>query len=139
MSANSREIVQRYFDEVLNGYHTGLADELFTGDFLFHFPGSPEPLARAGWQATSDQFRSAFPDQHTTVDALIAADGDVAARFTFRGSQTGDFMGMPASGRSATMTGMAMFRLEGDRIAEHWVEFDALGLMQQLGAMPAPA
>jgi predicted ester cyclase len=72
-----------------------------------------------------------------TVDAQYE-DGDVVvSRWTARGTQTGDLPMLPATGRSATVTGMLVERYEGDRIAETWSNWDTLGMLQQLGAIPA--
>ena len=62
----------------------------------------------------------------------------VAARIRFRGTHRGGFMGIPATGRAVTFTSMEFNRVVGGRVAEHWVLIDLLGLLQQLGAAPAP-
>ena len=83
-------------------------------------------------------FFAAFPDiQHTLEDQL--ADGDrVAVRLTVAGTQTGEFQGLPASGKHVRIGSINIFRCEGGKIAEQWVETDSLGMLQQLGAMPSP-
>lgn len=139
MEDQTAHVVRRYFEEVLNAGNSGAADSLLTGDFIMRFPGSPEPLAREGWEATNQQFRTAFPDQATSVDDIVVQGDKAAARFTFRGTQSGEFMGLPATNQRVSMTGIAIFELRGGRIAEHWVEFDAAGLMRQLTGVPAGA
>jgi len=70
----------------------------------------------------------------------VIAEGDkVVARYTFHGTIKGDFMGIPAAGKSTTLTAIDILRFEGDKIAEHWGEADMLSMMQQLGAIPAPS
>lgn len=73
-----------------------------------------------------------------TVDIVIAEGDKVAYRYTWQGTHTGELQGVAATGRRATIIGMAICRLEGGRVAEEWWSTDSLGLMQQLGAVPAP-
>jgi steroid delta-isomerase-like uncharacterized protein len=69
---------------------------------------------------------------------MIAEENKVAARFTARGIHKGNFMGLPATGKSITMTGIEIFRIENGKIIELWGEVNLLGLMQQLGLFPEP-
>ena len=131
-------IYRRWFEEVVSG-DLALADELLTPGYRLHFPGVPEPLDREGHKALLTMFRTAFPDWVETVEDVIA-DGDrVAIRVTGRGTHLGDFQGIPPTGREVTASGIGIARLEGERIAESWAAYDALGMLQQLGAVPAPA
>lgn len=138
-TSETTTIVRQYMEAGVNQGDVSIVDTLLAPDFVFHFPGSPVPLNSQGWAQTTRLFQSAFPNQNTTVDELIGDDGLAAARFTFHGTHTGDFQGIPPTGKAVTMTGMAFWRLAGGRIAEHWVELDTIGLMQQLGAIPGPA
>ena len=82
---------------------------------------------------------SAFPDLHLQPEHLIAQNGLVAVRFSVRGTHRGEFLGVPASGREVRFESMEVFRLASGKIAEQWVVMNALGLLQQLGAIPSPA
>jgi len=83
-------------------------------------------------------FRTAFPDVRFTVEDQIA-DGDLLAnRFTVRGTHQGEFMGIPPTGKQATVSGIDMIRVRDGKVVEHWVQMDQMGLMQQLGLMPSP-
>lgn len=84
-------------------------------------------------------FRAAFPDWTESVDDVVAEGKEVVIRVTGRGTHEGEFQGVAPTGRSVTATGVGIGRIENGRIAESWAEYDALGLMQQLGAIPAPA
>jgi steroid delta-isomerase-like uncharacterized protein len=133
----NKAVVRQYVDENLNRGNVEVIDELFAADAGFHFPGNPRAMDREGLKQTSLLFHSAFPDQHTSLGDLFA-DGDrVAARFAFRGTHQGDFQGIPPTGRAVTMDGMGIWQIADGKIAEHWVQFDALGLMQQIGAIPS--
>ena len=140
MSAEANQaLVRRYLDEGVNQGNVRIADELFAPNFTFYFPGNPEPMNREGWAQTTTLFHAGFPDQHTVTDDMLAEGDKVAARFTFHGTHTGNFQGIPPTGKAVTMGGMAFWRIVGGKIAEHWVQIDALGMMQQLGVIPGPA
>jgi steroid delta-isomerase-like uncharacterized protein len=84
-------------------------------------------------------YRAAFPDLNFTIEQQLG-DGDlVATRWSARGTQDGELMGIPASGKQATVTGITIDRFEDGRIAESWTNWDTLGLLQQIGAIPSLA
>jgi len=80
----------------------------------------------------------AFPDWQVTVEDMIAEGDKVVARYTAHGTQRGELLGIPATGKSVTTTAIDIFRIADSKIAEHRVESDTLGLMQQLGVLLAP-
>ncbi len=80
-----------------------------------------------------------FPDYTGTTDLLIAEDDLVAVRYTVSGTHTGDYEGIEPTGNEAEWTGMAIYRLEDDRITEIWLEEDRLGLLEQLEVVDPPA
>lgn len=134
----NKEVVRRYMQEGVNRGNVSIADHMFTPDFAFHFPGVPVPMDRNGWAQLTQAFQMGFPNQDTTTNDLLAEGDRVAARFTFHGTQSGTFQQIPPTGKAVTMTGMAIWRLADGKIAEHWVETDALGMLQQLGVVPMP-
>ena len=83
-------------------------------------------------------YRTAFPDLRMTIEDMTAEGDRVVVRWTVRGTQTGEMMGMPATGKPTTVTGMFLNRLAAGKIVEGWGNFDALGMMQQLGLIPTP-
>jgi len=94
----------------------------------------------AGGLATMvDGYRRALPDLELTVDQQFAAGEYVASRFTIRGTHRGDLMGVPASGREVVFTGLTLSRCRDGRIAEEWELTDTVGLLGQVGALPAMA
>lgn len=133
MAAKNKAIVRRYFDEVLSAGNIELIETLISATYASHYPagyelgGGPEDVRQI---VTS--VRRAFPGVRFTVDDLIAEGEKVVCRWTFQGVQEGDFMGIPASGRKATVMGIAVYRIVNDQIAEAWFTWDALGLMRQL-------
>ncbi len=82
---------------------------------------------------------AAFPDSNMTIDDTVAEGDRVVSRFTVRGTHRGEFQGIPPTGKQVTITGIAISRIEGGRVVEDWEELNMLGLMQQIGAIPAPA
>ncbi len=133
MAAKNKAIVRRYFDEVLSAGNIELIETLISATYASHYPagyelgGGPEDVRQI---VTS--VRRAFPTVRFTVDDLIAEGDKVVCRWTFHGVQEGDFMGIPASGRKATVMGIAVYRIVNNQIAEAWFTWDALGLMRQL-------
>ena len=133
----NKHLYRRWFEDVVSGGDLPLADELLAPGYRLHFPGMPEPLDREAHKGLVMMFRSAFPDWVETVDEVIAEGDKVVIRVTGRGSHQGEFQGIPATGRQVTATGVGIARVEDGRIVEAWAAYDALGLMQQLGAIPA--
>ena len=137
MSAADNEVLWRRWIQAYNDRNTGEEEALRTADYVAHTPGLP-PFDNASWKQFIWGFSTSFPDLHLTIEDLVSEDGKVAARVTFRGTQRGEFMGIPSTGKQVTFSSMEMNRVVGGKVAEHWVVVDMLGLLQQLGANPAP-
>ena len=84
-------------------------------------------------------FRGAFPDIHFHLEHEIAEGDLVTTRFTGHGTHQGELMGIPATGKEVTFSGIVILRFSNGKIVERWEEFDMMGMMMQLGAIPAPA
>lgn len=140
MSAENKALARRLVEEAYNGGRLDVTDELVAGDFVGHDPSLPEEVrGPAGVKELIAGYRAAFPDIHVTIEDQIA-DGDrVVTRWSVKGTHQGELMGMPATGKQATVTGITIDRIADGRIAESWDNWDTLGLMQQLGAVPALA
>ena len=136
----NKATVRRWITEGWNKGNLSLVDEMYTPDFVQHDPGSPVPVtSHEALKGYVTVFRTAIPDLQFTIDDLVAEADKVLWRFTARGTQTGALMAIPPTGRSATVTGMVLFRFANGKIAEVWVNVDNLGLLQQLGVVPAMA
>jgi steroid delta-isomerase-like uncharacterized protein len=120
----------RPLDEVIANH-----SEYYGDDWVGHFPGMP-PIDAEGHKQYSQVMQAAFPDLERTIEDLVVADDKVVARWTATGTHTGDFNGIPASGRVARSSGITIFRIAGGRVVEEWSESDMLGLLQQVGAIP---
>jgi predicted ester cyclase len=137
----NRALVRRFWEEASRrGLHAVL-EEFLTPDVVSHPPRSASPAPVRGLEAwkrfTAAQF-GAFPDLAVTVEDLVAEGDTVGARVGARGTHAGELMGIPPTGRQVAFTGMEVFRITDGKIVEQWGEFDALGLLQQLGVMSQP-
>jgi steroid delta-isomerase-like uncharacterized protein len=137
MSQDNRAAIDRLNEEVFRQGNTESIDELMTADFVYHNP--PPGLAgdREGFKDFVQYLRQAFADQLYTVHDQIAVDDRVVERWSTTMTHAGDFLGIQPTGKRVTLTGLAIARLEGGRIAEIWEECDLLGLFDQLGSFPA--
>ena len=131
-----RELRRRFDEEIVNGHDLDAIDHWFTDDYTDHVEISGMPSGVEGVRARHAMLFSAMPDIHITVHDVIAEDDRTAARFTITGTDTGGFMGMPATNCSVRVTGMDFMRFRDGLVAEHWGEMDMMGLLQQLGVIP---
>jgi steroid delta-isomerase-like uncharacterized protein len=136
---DNKAIVRRFFEEVLNEKRLDRADELVAPDYLDHaaLPGQGPGLEGAKQQRWAMYF-AAIPDLHSTIDDLVAEEDKVVVRYTGEGTQQGELLGIPPTGKRFRFSGICIIRLAEGKIAENWEEDDVLGLMQQLGVLPAP-
>jgi 3-hydroxyisobutyrate dehydrogenase len=101
-----------------------------------HFPMPGLQPDKEGLTTLLSAFRNAFPDGHVTIDVMVAEDDLVCYHSTARGTHTGEFMGIAATGRPVEVGAIHIHRLAGGKIVEHWGRNDQLGLMRQLGINP---
>jgi steroid delta-isomerase-like uncharacterized protein len=128
---------RRMIEEVFGGGNVDVVDALVHEDAVGHDPAQPGPVnGREGVKASAQGYRGAFPDLVMTVDQSIAEGDMVATRWTARGTHDGELFGIAPTGKQATVTGITIDRFENGLIAESWTNWDTLGLLQQLGAVP---
>jgi predicted ester cyclase len=133
----NKAVIRRLFDALNAGLEptTLTRPEVFAPDEVSYFAGQPfDYAAHAQFDA---MLFTAFPDMQFTIEDLLADGDTVVARTTARGIQTGEFQGIPATGAAATASAIAIYRLAGGKVVEQWLEYDQLGLLQQLGVVPA--
>jgi steroid delta-isomerase-like uncharacterized protein len=137
MSEQNKALDRRIF-ETLSNKNVDALDDLIATDWIDHNlpPGLPPGLD--GTKAVLGMYTSAFPDLKMTVEDQIAEGNKVATRWTATGTQTGELMGMPATGKQITITGIDITRWSGGKSVEHWAQFDQMGMIQQLGVIPTP-
>jgi steroid delta-isomerase-like uncharacterized protein len=138
MSAeNNTTVASQWYGEVFNAGKLELINELFASNFVDHDPSNPLPGLEGVRQLVS-MYRGAFPDLHLTIEDEITEGDKIVTRFTGRGTHKGLLMGIPPTGKRVTITAIDILRFENGKIVEHWGNQDLLGMMQQLGVIPAP-
>ena len=137
MSEQNKTVVRRAIEEVYNQGNLDIVDELVSGDFVAH-AASEDIHGPAGMKQFVASLREAFPDLHLTIDDQVAEGDRVVTRWTARGTHAGTFQGIPPTGKRGTMTGIDIDRVVGGKAIECWTNADYLGLLQQLGVVPAP-
>lgn len=140
MSEANKDIIRRFIDEAWNAGEIDAVDEFIAEDHVDH---DPAQAASAGGRTGARDFivtyLAAFPDAHITIDELIAERDLVMSRWHAAGTHQGELLGIPGSGRAIEITGIGIDRIADGRIAESWGNWDTLGLLAQIGALPAPA
>ena len=138
MPSENKQSVRRLFLELWNYGNLTVADEIFAGNYINHDPASPDfGKGPQGVKQTVTLYRNAFPDLQFTIDQIIEADEFVTTRFTSRGTHKGPLLAIATTNKTIQVEGILISRISRGRIAEGWVKWDALGMMQQLGAVPA--
>ena len=136
--ALNKEVVRRYYEAVVNGGALDALDELAVPDYAEHDPFPGQGAGREGLRARVTMLRTSFR-QHLTIEEMVAEGDRVVVRWTSSGTHHGEFMGIPATGRSVAIAGIDIHAMRDGRMAEHWHVVDLLGLLQQLGVIAPPA
>jgi len=134
----NKAIVRRNFEEVWNQHNPAAIDALFAPDYRWHVPGISVAPGVAGVKQLAEQLFAACPDIRFTIEDQLADGDKVITRFTNAGTHRGEFMGIAATGKRLTNRGIIIDRIVDGKIAESWEEWDALGFLQQTGAVPVP-
>jgi steroid delta-isomerase-like uncharacterized protein len=132
-------LVGRLADEVLTRHNLAALDEIFHADYVEDDPPPGMGPGLEGLRQWLAMWIEAFPDVRWTVEEQIADQDRVWSRSTWHGTHQGPFLGVPATGKSVTVAAWTIDRFEAGKIAESRIIMDALGMMQQLGVIPAPS
>ena len=135
---NNKAVTHQFLEELFNKRNLAIVDALCATNIINHGLG-PGASGSEGTKRSASMYLAAFPDLHFTFEDFIAEGDKVVVRETMSGTQQGELMGIPPSGKQFSVTGIEICRFEGGKIVEHWLESDMLGLLQQLGAIPSPA
>ncbi len=138
MTEKNKALNRRFVEEVINQGDLDVIDELIDPGAVDHAAPPGFPTGREGAKHFATMTRSAFPDLHLTIEDMIAEGDKVVMRGTWSATHEGEFMGIPATGKQVTVSQIDISRVADGRMVEHWGQFDALGLMQQLGVVPPP-
>ena len=134
----NKALARRWFEELFNAQNLEVADEITAPDSVNHDPLLTSlPSGPEGDRYIVNLYHGSFPDAQITIEDQIAEGDRVVTRWTGRGTHRVEFMGVPPSDNRVEIAGMTINRVSGGKIAETWTLYDALGLMQQIGAMPS--
>ncbi len=134
----NKALNRRFVEEVINQGNLDALDELIDPGAVDHAAPPGFPTGREGAKQFVTMMSSAFPDLYLTIEEMVAEGDKVAMRSSWSGTHRGEFMGIPATGKQVTVSQIDISRVADGRMVEHWGQFDALGLMQQLGVVPPP-
>ena len=126
-------MVARFLQELFARGRLEVVDDYLTRDFVDHNPLQGFPGNREGLRETAGAFRRAFPDWRHVPHELIAERDLVVARFAASGTHRGVLLNIPPTGRSISVQGISIFRLERGRIKDRWGLLDQAALLRQLG------
>jgi steroid delta-isomerase-like uncharacterized protein len=138
VSEENKAIMNRLMEEVLNKKNLAAADEIVAEDFVELDPLPGQEQGREGLKQILSMFFAAFPDLRWTVEEQIAEGDKVVSRFTWRGTHRGEFLGISPTGGQVTVKGVVIDRVVEGQFVESRILMDNLGMMQQLGVIPAP-
>ena len=133
--SSNKQLVRRFIDEIFVAGRVDAVDELVAKDFVPHtwpFTGD----GRADLKRAMERVGQGLADAEFAIDDMVAEDDRVAVRLTASATQVGELMGMPGSGRRYTIGEIHIFRIRDGQVVEHWHQFDQMGMMRQLGALP---
>lgn len=134
----NKATVLNFVEQVQNQHNLDAIDELFSPNYVDH-SGMSVPPTIEGTKNLMAMLFAAFPDMHMEVHMQLAEGDRVATYKSLHGTHLGPFMGIPATGKKVAFNIIDIFSVQEGRISEHWTVSDMLGLMQQLGVIPAPS
>jgi steroid delta-isomerase-like uncharacterized protein len=138
MSEENKGIARRAIEEVYGNRYPDAADEIYAPDFVDHDPATPDEMRRGpeGVKQQAAMYGGAFPDIQMAVEDQVAEGDKVVTRWSAQGTRQGELMGLSGSGNQVTVMGITIARVADGKIQEEWTNWDGLGLMEQIGAMP---
>jgi len=140
LSETNKTVSRRFFEEVFGKGKLNVLDEMIATDHVNSGPGAlPQlPTGPDGAKQLVTVYRNAFPDIRFRIDEQIAEGDKVVTRWSADGTHKGELVGIPATGKTSTVTGITVDRFVSGKIAETWGIFDQFGMLQQLGVIPMP-
>jgi steroid delta-isomerase-like uncharacterized protein len=133
----NKAIARRWGEEVWGKGSQAAIDELFAPNFVFNYPAPGATPDLKGYKQTVTMLCGPLSDIRSTAEDMVAEGDKVAVRWTWGGTHKGELMGIPPTGKQVTITGISILRIVGGKIVEEWGEMDMLGMLQQLGVIPA--
>lgn len=137
MSETNKAMIRRLFEEAVNKGNLSVVDESLSNDYVYREPTVGERRGRAGSRELITMYRNAFPDIKITIDEQIAEGDTVVTRWTGTGTHRGELLGVPPTGKTVSVKGVLVSRIVNGKVVEENELYDALGMMRQLGVVPA--
>ena len=135
---DNKVLVRRFIDEIFVQGRKEAVDELLSDDFVGHtWPSTGHP--KDDLKAAIGRTSKGLSDPRFVIEDIIGEGDRVVVRLTAEATQTGEIMGMPGSGKRYSIGEIHIFRVRAGQVAEHWHQFDQMGMMRQLGGMPGGA
>jgi steroid delta-isomerase-like uncharacterized protein len=132
-AAQANAALVRESFEAFNAGDTSRLLTVVAPDLVMHLAEAPEPIrGRETWQQGFEMMKRAFPDLEAHIDDVVAAEDRVAVRLTFRGTHAGEFLGIPATGRTVHYVSHEFYRVHDGLIVEEWICSDMASLFRQL-------
>lgn len=135
---DNKTLVRRYYDEVLNQGRLSVLDDIAALDYTEHDPFPGQGNGRDDLRARVSLLQAAFSPSHFSIEDIVAEGDRVVVRWISNGTHTGEFLGIPATGREYRIAGVDIHAVRNGRMAEHWHVVDQLSQLQQLGLIPQP-
>ena len=140
MSAENKTLACCVREQIWNREDLSVADQIINANCVSHVSDPITPdfgTGPEGYKKLVTFYRSAFPDAHMTIDDIVAEGDKVMVRWTARATHKGQLLNLAPTNKQITVTGIDVYRISGGKIEESWINWDALGFLQQLGAVPA--
>jgi predicted ester cyclase len=135
----NKALARRWFEDLFNAGNLEVADEIIAPEHVNHDPTIPGiPSGPEGQKQIVNVYRGAFTNAHITVEEQLAEGDRVVTRWSGSGTHQGELMGVAPTGNQVTITGLTINRISDGKIVESWSNYDALGMMRQIGAIPEP-
>ena len=133
----NKALAQRWIEEAWNKGDLTIVEELIAPNYVLHDPTRPGLRGREGIKQSVAMFRTAFPDLRFTIEDQVSEGDKVVIRYTVQGTHQGPLMGIAATGKQGTLTGIDIYRIADGKIEEAWSIWDTLGMLQQMGVIPS--
>ena len=135
----NKALSRKLYEEIFSKGNTALIEQMFDAAYVNHDNSGPPggwPLGPQGFHAVVATYRGALPDLQMTIEDQVAEGDRVVTRWSGRATNSGSLAGMPPTGKSVVISGISIERFANGKIAESWVNFDQMGMLQQLGVIP---
>jgi steroid delta-isomerase-like uncharacterized protein len=136
LTGKKNQIALNFTEEIWDKGNLKIADEILSKDFIDHDPVTGQLPGIEGYKQMVTEFRNAFPDLRVKNEDVIVEGDKVVVRWTAQGKQSGQLMNIPPTNKQVTLKGVDILLVENNKIIERWGEFDALGMLSQLGVLP---